>query len=69
MTKRKPPEPDGRTCGQCKHWRKVEGAPEVIGECYFNPPTFLPNDEGDFMLIRPVIEPGEHACGQFAGCH
>lgn len=66
--KRKLPEPDHRTCGQCKHWRKVEGAQETIGECYFNPPVFKEDEEG-YTLLRPILEPDEHACGQFTGCH
>lgn len=70
MTKRKPPEPDFRTCGQCKHWRKVDGAQDDIGECYFNPPQFKPDEEGGgYELIRPILESNEHACGQFTGCH
>lgn len=66
--KKKPPEPDHRTCGQCKHWQRVKEASDPIGECYFNPPMFKEDEDG-YTLLRPILEDGERACAQFGGCH
>lgn len=69
-TKKKPPEPDHRTCRQCLHCPQIDGAQEPLGERYFNPPMLKEDEDGGgYSLIRPILEPGEHACARFFGCN
>jgi len=39
---------------------------DPIGECYMNPPSVQVDEDG-YMLVRPILEGGERACGHFKG--
>jgi hypothetical protein len=67
--KKKPPEPDHRTCGQCKHWITGPDYEHGSGECFWKPPRVMGDEEGGLHNVRPILPAEEHACGQFTGCH
>ncbi len=67
MRKKPPPEKEqGPTCGACAHWVRMDSDSDPIGECYMNPPSVQVDEDG-YMLVRPILEGGERACGHFKG--
>lgn len=67
---RKKPAPatkyQGPTCGACAHWVRMDCDTDAVGECYLSPPMVQVDDDG-YMLVRPILEGNERACGQFKG--
>ncbi len=58
-------QPDHPTCGQCAFWFVPKG--EETGECYLNPPTPALDEDGDFIMMRPLCGAKERGCGYFTG--
>lgn len=52
---------NGKTCGQCAHFRLFFG--EQQGECFALPPRVL-NLKGELLPV-PKIKSNRHSCGLF----
>lgn len=55
------------TCGHCQWFERGEGV--EYGECFFNPPSALLNDDGSVEILRPIVDIDERTCSRFKGKH
>lgn len=53
-------------CGKCRWWRR-DAEDVQFGECYFNPPSVISDEDGTPTAVRPTLEESEPACSKFEG--